>query len=325
MLPTEAVIRNLLEAQANLRVDFAADYGQRPLVLPESEFFPDVFSPNEQGAKRLVARMQHHAGLLDIPLTTRVIGANDAPSAAQCGSGACAPKTSSGDFERLVDTGDEWILQLPQQELHHAVALTTTVARALALVFLQETQRKPLQTTVPAEVLVDLSAVNLGFGALLMEGAYIYQKSCGGPQVAQLTALSVAELAVLVAFFAHGDQPALKRAQRSLGTTQAAALRAAVALANGNQELVGLLRNAPELLLAGVFSLQPPKEDLFGWLTTPFRRQKSSDPADPLLAAAEFDLALAPAKKNKASATTKRKPDDELSALVSEVLENSAR
>jgi hypothetical protein len=293
LLLSESATRSVISAYAVVSVEFGNELGPRKLVLPNGDFFPDVFRGDGASARALVRRMLTHAGMLDIPIRTQVLG-EDSPSNCSttggggCGTGCGASGLATETETGLVDLGEEWELTLSQEDLRHPVALTTRLARVLGTVFLVETQRKNAPRELEPAVLVDLLAVRLGFGALLLEGAYVYSKSCGGPNVAKLTRLDVGELALSVALFAANDSRALRQARRYLGTTQRAALAEARDWLSGNGELVEKLAKAPELLIAGVFDVGAPRSSWLSWFErtstkpTPPRALAKSNPRAPI-------------------------------------------
>jgi hypothetical protein len=303
LLPDDDVSRSLVSAYATVRASFREDIGERPLVLANSEFFPDAFRGDQEGVQALVRRMQAHAGMLDVPVHAKLTEA-PAQTASGCGD-SCAPERSF-DEARLVDEGDAWRLRLAPAELRHPVGLTTLVARSLSQVFLVETRRPDFRAQIPPEILVDLLAVNLGFGALLMEGAYVYAKSCGGPSVVKLTALGLPELGLVTALSCALWPKSLGAARKVASTTQAATLATAEAWLRGNRELALQVQRAPELVERGAFRLSPPRERLFPW----FGSRSKQNPADefPALTATTPTSARRPA------------PDDGLKELVEEVL-----
>jgi hypothetical protein len=232
------------------------DLGERPLVLPNGEFFPDRFSGDAESVARLVGRMQTHAGMGDIPLTTHLVAPEEDPAAGcgtgGCGSGAChVPARDGAEGARLVDLGDAWRLNVPAEEVSHPVVLTTLTARALGTVFLAETLQDGTALEDPPEIVAEHVAAGLGFGPLLLEGSYIYSKGCGGPQVTRVTATSLPELSLVVALLAEMRGQPLRRAFAELGTTQAAVLRESHAWVRESKALVVALREAPELVLTG--------------------------------------------------------------------------
>jgi hypothetical protein len=340
-LPPPAVIGALVQRYARLLSRYGDEIGERPLVLPNGDFFPDEFRSNERALRRLVKRMQRHAGMLDVPIETRLL--EDAGSSQGCGStgcaaGACAPRggpcgcgkdtceDSDGHHSpppHLLDQGDHWILQIPETETKHPVVLTTQVARSLGFVFLAETLTEGQIIDPPVDVTTDLAAVALGFGVLLLEGSYIYQKSCGGPSVGRATKLAVGELAILVVLFATRGGHPIRAALRELGTTQRAVVREARGWVESNRELTELLREQPGRLASGDFQLADPQP----WLLRLIGRKKPSqvklDPTEALLGGnldeIESMMATMPAPQRR----DPRPPDpqrDELKALVDEAL-----
>jgi hypothetical protein len=345
-LPPPPALRDLIQRYARLRTRLAEDFGERPLVLPTAEFFPDEFTPDTRGVKRLVARMKQHAGLADIPTKTRVVGDLEEAGCGTggCGTGGggaahsakkqtascstgCGPSVTEPEepVERLVDEGNAWRIQIPAGELGHPVVLTTQVARALAYVFLLETQSEAEPLEAPLDVTADLAAVGLGFGALLMQGAYIYQKGCGGPRVGQVTKLGLPELATATALFAAVQGCAPRAALRELETTQAAVFREAVSWTESNPTLIASLRSRPEAVARGEFALADTQPWLLRALGIGKKKKSSSDldaalSADP--SALEDMLSALPQRLEQRP----RRADperDELRALVDEALVES--
>lgn len=306
-LPSEAELRDLVGRYASLVATLQHELGERPLVLPNAQFFPDRFEPNQAGVERLLTRMQEHAGMTDIPIEP-VVSRGDAP-ASSCGSGACAPSPLAGG-PRLSLAEEGWTLALEAAELKHPVGLTTLLARSLAAVFLEETRPDGASIAEPFAVTQDLAGVALGFGPLLLEGSYVYQKSCGGPTVTRLTSLGTSELAVSTALFAAQHEHSLRPAFKPLGATQRAALSLARDWLRGNQHLGLALGRSPESLLDGEFSLKPPAVGLFAFLNRPKRSDEELEEA----------LLLQSAPTMTAPQLTASKPrsreDEELAALV---------
>ena len=104
-----------------------------------------------------------------------------------CGSGGCAPSCAApgagGSASRLEETAQGWILNVLDGELHHPVALTTQLSLALSEIFLAETASASAPVEEPRAVSRDLAAVALGLGLIVLEGSFIYSKSCGGPSL----------------------------------------------------------------------------------------------------------------------------------------------
>ena len=269
-LPDLPVQRELVERIARLREGRRDEFGERPMVLPTAEFFPDEFSADQASVEKLVRRMQAHAGMDDIPIDVRVIApeGEELEEGGSCSSGACcsAPAPKAEGLTRLVDNGDSWTLNVPAQEVAHSVVLTANIARALGYVFLKETESDEAPLEEPSEASADLCAVELGFGELLLEGSYIYSKSCGGPSIATVTALSTPELAIAFALFCSVGGHPVKRALSELGATQRAALGEARDLLGSNPKLVEALKRTPELVALGHYALEETRP----WLMRAF-------------------------------------------------------
>jgi hypothetical protein len=262
-LPDDRTLRELVQRYASVIERFGADIGQRPMVLPNGTFFPDTFTGDFPSVQRLLRRMQQHAGMSDIPIQLGV-ASPDADADAACGSGGCgscatpsaAPELASS---RLVDLGDGWRLNIAPDEVKNPVVLTAALARALGHVFLLEESSAERPIEEPIEVTVELTTVALGLGTLLLAGSHLYQKSCGGPSVACLTSLGVAELSVAFAMFCKQHGHSVRRARGELGATQQEQLSEAETWLLSNPRIGHLLVQEPLALVLGDFELSAPK------------------------------------------------------------------
>ncbi|MFO0564736.1 MAG: hypothetical protein U0263_03690 [Polyangiaceae bacterium] len=316
----EPVARAIVQRYARILAAFGTEIGARPLVLPNADFFPDTFTGDAKSLKRLVKRMQVHAGMADIPIRPVLVDeSEDAHGHAHsggCGSGGCAvPRAGTDSPARLTEEGDGYRLAFEPGEVRHPVALTTTVARALAMVFLAETQTPETPIEAPVELSVDLAAVALGFGELLLEGSHVYSKGCGGPSIAKLTALGPAELALACALFVARGGHSARALQKELAPTQREALDEARALLKQNPSIVRQLDEDPARLAAGDFELGTAEAPL---LSRWFGKKKRDD--DLSLDELEAMLSAAPRPKKAAK---KDRETDELSALVDEALRDA--
>jgi hypothetical protein len=261
-LPDDRMLRELVQRYASLIERFGADVGKRPMVLPNGEFFPDVFRGDLPSVGRLLRRMQLHAGMSDIPIEIGVVDPDAAAEA--CGSGACGSCATPSvgpqvSLARLVDLGDGWRVNIAPVEAQNPVVLTAALARALGHVFLLEETSAERPIEEPLEVSVELTTVALGLGTLLLSGSYLYQKSCGGPNVACLTALGVGELAVAFTLFAKHQGHSLRRARAELEVTQREQLGEAETWLLSNPRVSQLLASDPLRLVLGDFELSAPK------------------------------------------------------------------
>lgn len=337
-LPDIAARAELVRRYAHLLWHFGSEIGERPLVRQNGEFFPDVFEKDEASVARLVRRLQVHAGLDDIPVQVRLSSLAPAEEqAGACGSGgcgasACAPAPGDAKAARLEERSDGWVLNVFDAELHHPVALTCTLARSLARLFLAETESPSAPVEAPYDVSVDLACVALGLGTLVLEGSYIYAKSCGGPSVTQLTRLSAGELAVACALFIARGGHSGRRALGELGTTQRALLAEANEWAASNPRIIAQLASDPGQLASGA----PELSDTRPWLLRLFsrgRHDRARPAAEPSLERALsgelgdaelLELGRAARRQGRVEGRTSPAPDDarrdELRALVDEAL-----
>ena len=69
----EPVVRGVVQRYAQLLAKLGDEIGQRPLVLPTAEFFPDRFQGDVKSLRRLIQRMQKHAGMSDIPIEASLV------------------------------------------------------------------------------------------------------------------------------------------------------------------------------------------------------------------------------------------------------------
>ncbi|MDX2053952.1 MAG: hypothetical protein SFV15_16235 [Polyangiaceae bacterium] len=313
-LPGEPVLRELIQRTATLWARLSHEVGSRPMILPNATFFPDPYHHDEPSVNRLVQRLAEHAGMQDVPVEVCLIAPDAEEEAASCSSGGCGPAVVSGSFQRVVDRGDGWQLNVAEAELLHPVALTTELGRGLALIFLLETHEAGAPLEGPLELTTELTAVALGMGPLLLQGSYIYAKGCGGPRISQLTQLSTFELAVITALFCTLSGVPHKTVSRELSVTQKEAFAEAVAFISSNPELTLKLKRAPELLAMGDFTLNPTRS----WLSRVLAPAKVTEEAFPLWLGEKSTAELPPARSPKSARHA------ELKALVSDALSEGA-
>ena len=295
ILPPDTTTSLLIRRMGALYHRLDREIGTRPLVLPDSTYFPDPFTSDEKSVRKLVRRMALHAGMADVPIRVKGIGnehtdscekgayccgggchsestpdaeaahgtggqaAKAQSNADSCSSGSCGSCGPVPDSEmsepRLVDLGDSWLIQIPTSEFGHDVALTTNIAKTLGLILLLDTLPNGATIEEPIDVSAEIAGTALGFGALLLEGSYLYSKSCGGPKIGRITRLSCGELAILTALFVARGKHKSRALKRHLGTTQASAYREAEALLLASRNIVDMLTSDPGKLACGNFSL----------------------------------------------------------------------
>jgi hypothetical protein len=291
---------------------------ERPLVLPNGQFFPDVFSGDEPSVQRLLDRLLEHADLADMAITVRFWGETADASCGSGGCGSCGPATAEPEtesVERLTDAGEHWQVNVLPTEVRDPVALSSALCRAIALAVLREADAPPSE--LPLDLAVDLTAVELGFGVLLLEGSHIYRKSCGGPSIARVTALDPSELSLAVALSAAVHEQPLRAVSKHLSATQQAAFAEAKVWADSNAALVLLLRENPERVAAGQFELRETASWLGRWLGAKARRAKAPEAATTI---EELEAALQSAPIARAPQKVHDPKFEEIRRLVDEAL-----
>src|SRR5215467_2836518 len=261
-LPSEDDLRWIVARYAHLRAAHGKALGDPELIEPSGKHFPDDFAVDPPSIGRLLERMMSYAPLAEgLPIELAFVEPGDAPGGGGCGSGACGgPRggpSANGPLDGVDDLDDRYRVRLSVADAGHAALLTTSLARSVGALVLAEAEEEvdPREAGSHAEV----AAAAAGFGLLLLNGAAVYTKSCGGLRMHRATHLSVEELAVLVALFLklHGKKAALARSH--LEATQSEAFDEAWRWVGSNDLLVSTLRDRPAHLEDGVFALEPPR------------------------------------------------------------------
>jgi len=314
-LPNNEVRRGLVMAYAKVVESLDLQSAERRLVLPNGEFFPDLFTGDEASVQRLLDRLLEHAELSEMAVVTRFWGEAEA----SCGTGACGScgptQAEPESVERLVDAGEHWQINILPPEVSQPVALSSALCRAIALSVLREADSPPKELEL--DLAVDLTAVALGYGVLLLEGSHIYRKSCGGPSIARSTALGPTEVALLLALSAAVNGQSLRKVSKHLSATQQEAFGEATAWADSNPILVQALRSDPKRIARGEFELKEPSSWLARWVGSKVRRAPSLESAETI---EELEAAL---QGSRASRAPLKPPDpklEEARRLVDEAL-----
>src|SRR6478752_926295 len=315
-LPNSEVRHGLVAAYAEVveRLDLMST--ERALVLPNGEFFPDVFTGDEASVQRMLDRLLEHAGLADMALVARFWG----EPAGSCGTGACGscgptqPEPEAEPVQRLVDAGEHWQVNVLPTEVASPVALGSGLCQAIALAVLREADAPP---RLPLNLAVDLTAIALGYGVLMLEGSHIYRKSCGGPSIARTTALGPTEVALVLALSAAVSEQTLRKVAKHLSATQREAFAEAAVWADSNPSLVQAVRLDPERVARGEFQLREPSSRLSRWLGTKLRRAPSAESATTI---EELEAALSAEGTPRAALKPHDPKLDEIRRIVDEAL-----
>lgn len=334
MLPELGELGTLTRSYAAVSAALELERGDQPLVLPNGEWFPDKFQGDLESVERLLCRMQGYAGLEATEITLSLAGLG--PEGASCSSGkasscgSCAAPTPGSDDVALERSASGYTIRLPASFVAHPIGLTSTLARLLGGIRFIESGA----SEADAEQ-AELSAVALGFGVLLLEGSYIYAKSCGGPSVGKLTALGCGQLSWAFSLFLSIEDHDAGPARKELSTTQRACFDEAWSLvsSSSNKKLVERLKDDPvkaaksnlevapaRSWLAGVFGLGGSKKpaDREALALEALERGDDVDGIAALLATAP--AGAAPASAPDAASHKRARPRDDVSDLVDEAL-----
>ncbi|MGA2447367.1 MAG: hypothetical protein ABTD50_01685 [Polyangiaceae bacterium] len=260
-LPPEGTLRSVVRSYAEVRNTLGAAAAPYRLVQPDSEFFPDEFRHDGPSLQRLLDRMASYAPIgdhvkLDIGLLDDEGDACGAGRSCGCGGDSGAGERSG----RIEASPGAYRVWLQARDVTRAETLTTVFARAVGAVVLHE-------SAAAADLgLSEVAAVACGFGVLLLNGAAIWGKSCGGLRMTRATVLGVEQLAIAQALFSalHGVRSSAVR--RHLGTTQRTAFDVAHDWTESNPMLVEALRDRPAILESGGFELEPIRGPIGRWL-----------------------------------------------------------
>lgn len=266
---SEHALKTVVAHLAHLRASYAEVLAEVPLVEPNGEFFPDEFALEPEAIDRLLRRMLSYAPLgedLDVALGFAE-PEEGSSGGGGCGTGACGTKgTAEGTASRggVVETETGYGVVIATGDVGEPVLLTSAMARAAGELVLREAGETP-STGSGVGPLSELTAVACGLGLLLLNGSSVYKKACGGMRQHRGTFLSVEELAMALAFFVrvHDLKPGVVR--KHAPVTQREAFDAALAWVDGQPKLVSQLRDTPEALVDGVFTLEG-KKGFFGRL-----------------------------------------------------------
>jgi len=276
---TREALRTIVSHLAHVRAEYGDVLGDPDLVEPTGEYFPDPFALEPASIQRLMRRVMSYAPLaadLDVELAF-VESEAEGQSGGGCGTGACG----TGGVKEVargsaVETADGYAVLVAAGDVGEPKLLTASLARSIGQLVLFEAG----EAVDPrdAGVVAELTAVACGLGVILLNGACVYKKGCGGMRRHQGTFLSVEELATAVALFARatGKKPGAIR--KHLEITQREAFDWALSFVDGQPKLVRALADDPASLADGLFELESKK----GLLSRLFGRSSRDDDAPPV-------------------------------------------
>lgn len=312
---SDAALRSIVAHLAHLRAAYGDVIGDSDLVEPTGEYFPDEFALDAESVQTLLERMMTYAPLsedLEVKLGVVEPDGEATQGGGGCGSGACGPGGAGGGgpgkvLRPAVESDDGYVAVLASADAGDNTVLATSLARSVGRIVLYEADEDVDDRDEGP--LSELTAVACGLGTILLNGAAVYKKGCGGMKRHQGTFLSVEELALAVALFVRVTDAKPGRVRKHLAVTQREAFDAALAWVDDQPKLVKALGEHPETLEDGVFVLEE-KKGLLGKLLS--RKQSDEDEFVPV-----------PASAPKASTLTEeeRRRIAETKALVEEALQ----
>jgi hypothetical protein len=310
-LPSEDSLRFIVSRYARLRAAHGEAIGEPELVLPTGEFFPDEFTASPQGIGALLRRTLTFAPVSEeIDIELAFVEAADTGGGGGCSSGACGTGGGAGGVPlgNAIENDDGYRVNVRVADVGDPALLTASLARSAGAIVLSEAGEKV--DADERDALSEIAATAIGFGTLLVNGACVYMKSCGGLRAHYGTALGVEEASVALALFlrVHGKKPGLARGH--METTQREAFDEALRWVDSNEAIVVALRAHPETLADGIF----PISEARGLLGRFFAKRAPAPPT-----ASE----MAPVSRRPAKSAEEQRRIDETKALVEEALRGS--
>ena len=277
-LPPQDDLRWIVSRYAQLRAAHGEAIGTPELVEPTGEFFPDAFTPSPEGVATLLKRLLTYAPVSDhLGWELGFVEAEGGGGGGSCSSGACGTGGGGGALvgEAMPHpNGEGYRVAVAVRDVADPVVLTASLARSVGGMILGEAGEEASSAAEERFAMSEIAATLSGFGLLLLNGACVYTKSCGGLRAHQSTRLDVASSAVALALFlrVHDLKPGLAR--RHLETTQAEAFDEALHWVDSRPALIAALQNHPESLVDGDF----PVEETKGLFSRLFGARKAASP-----------------------------------------------
>lgn len=271
---SEDQIRGIVAHLAHLRAAYGEAFADPDLVEPNGDYFPDEFKLDPESVERLLRRMLGYAPLSeDLAIGLGFIEPDGEVKGGGCGSGACG----TGGLKEVarggaIETDEGYAALVHVQDVGEPAILTTALARAAGRIVLFEADEEVDARDEGA--LSELTALASGLGLLLLNGACVYKKGCGGMKRHQATYLGLEEIALGVALFVRATKKKPGVVRRHLEVTQKEAFDAALNWVDGQPSLVAALADRPETLEDGVFPFEAKK----GILSRLFARKSDDEP-----------------------------------------------
>jgi hypothetical protein len=266
-------IRAIVGRYAHLRAEYGDAFASPDLVEPNGTYFPDSFELEPESIARLLHRMLGYAPVADdLDVALAFQDNEDGAGGGGCGGGACG----TGGLKAIqrggaLETETGYAAVVNVADVGDPTILTTVLARAIGRIALFEAGENPDERDEGA--VSELTAIASGLGILVLNGACVYKKGCGGMKRHQATFLEVDEAAFALALYVKVADKKPSIVRRYLEITQKEAFDAALAWLEDQPSLVRALATQPETLTDGVFAFEAKK----GLLSRLFAR-KDAEP-----------------------------------------------
>ena len=272
---SEDALRSIVAHLAHVRAEYGEVLAESDLVEPNGKYFPDEFKLEPAAIEHLMRRMMTYAPLaadLEVELAFVEAEGEGASPGGGCGTGACGTAgTKQIAKGGAVETPDGYAVLVAASDVGEPKLLTASLARSIGRLVLFEAGEEVDPRVEGA--LSELTAVACGLGVILLNGACVYKKGCGGMRRHQGSFLGVEELSLACALFVRATDRKPSTVRRHLEVTQREAFDLALDWVDGQPKLVRALTEDPETLADGVFALEEKK----GLLSRLFTRKPDDD------------------------------------------------
>ena len=278
-LPNEDAIRWIVRRYAELRAAHGDVIGAPELIEPSGRHFPDEFKKDAPSVARLLRRMMSYAPLAeDLEIQLAFLEPEEQASGGGCGTSACGTGAKIAAHDGVAELDEGYRVDVKVTDVGNPMILTTSLARSVgALVLAEAGEEIDARSSPASRATSEIAATVCGFGVLLVSGAAVYTKACGGLRMHTATHLPLEDLTVALALFVRVHELKPSAARAHLETTQCEAFDEAMRWVDSNEAIVTALRDRPEDLTDGLFTIEPVR-GLIGRL---FARKRSDDvPAD---------------------------------------------
>src|SRR4051812_32607936 len=181
---SDEALRSIVAHLAHLRAEYGEVLGDPDLIEPNGEYFPDAFALEPAAIDRLMRRMMTYAPLAsDLEVQLAFIEPEDGGGGGGgCGSGARGPGDKSTKNQAMkggaIETPDGYAVVIASGDVGEPKLLTASLARSMGRLVLFEADEDVDPRVEGA--LSELTAVACGLGVILLNGAALYKKACGG-------------------------------------------------------------------------------------------------------------------------------------------------